>query len=190
MRRAAFIDRDGVINEELDYVHRVEDFHILPGVVDGLRLLAESGFALVVVTNQAGIAKGYYTEQDFQHLTAHMRTAFKAQGVELAAVYHCAHHPDGVVPGLSGPCDCRKPQPGMLFQAARDLGLDLARSVMVGDKPSDTQAGRAAGVAWTVLVESGHALPADATAHADHRCADLLAAARWLCEPAILARIA
>ena len=188
VRRAAFIDRDGVINEELDYVHRVEDFHLLPGVVDGLRLLADNGFALVVVTNQAGIAKGYYTEHDFQQLTGHMRATLADHGVELAAVYHCPHHPAGVVAGLAIECDCRKPRPGMLLQAAAELDLDLTRSVMVGDKPSDTQAGRSAGVAATVLVESGHALPPDALAHADHACADLLAAARWICDPAVLPR--
>lgn len=189
-RRAAFIDRDGVINEELDYVHRIEDFHILPGAIDGLRLLADNGFLLVVVTNQAGIAKGYYTEHDFQRLTDHMRAVFRESGVELAAVYHCAHHPAGVVPDLATDCRCRKPEPGMLLEAAGELGIDLARSVMIGDKVSDTQAGRAARVARTVLVESGHALPPDAGAHADHRCADLLAAAQWICDPSILAHFA
>ncbi len=183
-RRAAFIDRDGVINAELDYVYRVEDFHVLPGAVAGLRQFAELGYALVVVTNQAGIAKGRYSEADYALLTAHMRELLRRQGVEFAGVYHCPHHPDGSVARYAVPCACRKPAPGLLLQAATDLGLDLARSVLVGDKISDTQAGRAAGVRWTVLVESGHRLPADALTHADHRCADLAEAAAWVAEQA------
>ncbi len=180
-RPAAFIDRDGVINAELDYVHRIADFHVLPGVFDGLRALAAHGFELVVVTNQAGIAKGLYTEADFQRLTRHMLALFADEGIRVAAVLHCPHHPQAVVREYALECDCRKPAPGMLLRAAAEHGLALERSVMIGDKTSDTDAGRAAGVASTVLVESGHALAADALAHADHRCADLRAAAQWIC---------
>lgn len=181
-RPAAFIDRDGVINTELNYVHRREGFVLLPGVIEGLRLLSSQGFALVVVTNQAGIAKGLYDEAAFASLSTHMRDLLAAQGVELAGVYHCPHHPRGSVPAFAIECDCRKPAPGMLLRAARDLNLDLANSVLVGDKPSDTAAGRAAGVALTVLVESGHALPTDTQTLADHRCAGLHEAAQWLCQ--------
>lgn len=180
LRPAAFIDRDGVINAEHNYVHRVEDFHVLAGVFEGLKLLAEAGFALVVVTNQAGIAKGLYSEEDFQVLTRYMLGLFAAKGIDVAAVYHCPHHPAGKVPAYASECDCRKPAPGMLLRAAREHGLDLGRSVMIGDKTSDVAAGRAAHVAATILVESGHALGADAAAHSDHVATDLLAAARWL----------
>jgi len=178
---AAFIDRDGVVNVERHHVYRIEDFELLPGVIDGLRRLAAHGYALVVVTNQAGIAKGLYGEPDYERLTAHMRGLLAAQGVQLAGVYHCPHHPHGTVPAYTRSCACRKPAPGMLLQAAAELALDLPRSVLVGDKPSDTAAGRAAGVACTVLVESGHALPADAARLADHCCAGLAQAADWLC---------
>jgi D-glycero-D-manno-heptose 1,7-bisphosphate phosphatase len=180
-RPAAFIDRDGVINEELNYVGRIEDFHLLPGACNGLRRLASCGYALVVVTNQAGIAKGRYDETAYEELTRHMRDLLASEGVALAGVYHCPHHPEGTVARHAIACDCRKPAPGMLLRAARELGLDLARSVLVGDKISDTEAGRAAGLRWTVLVESGHALPEDALRFADHRCADLDQAAWWLC---------
>ncbi len=183
MRKAAFIDRDGVINTERRYVYRMEEFQIIRGVVEALRQLSAHGYALVVVTNQAGIAKGLYTEADFNHLTNQMRERFAADGITFAGVYHCPHHPHGSVPAYRRDCDCRKPAAGMLVRAARELNLDLSRSVLVGDKPSDTQAGRAAGLRWTVLVESGHALPDDALRHADHRCADLAAAASWLCSP-------
>lgn len=187
-RPAAFIDRDGVINTELNYVHRREDFELLPGVIEGLRLLARHGWVLVVVTNQAGIAKGLYDEAAFAALTAHMRTLLAEQGVELAGVYYCPHHPKGTVTAFAVDCDCRKPLPGMLLRAARELNLDLANSVLVGDKSSDTAAGRAAGVALTVLVESGHALPTDTRGLADHRCKGLREAAQWLVQQVRLPR--
>lgn len=181
LRPAAFIDRDGVINTELNYVSRPADFHLLPGVIEGLTQLAAHGFALVVVTNQAGIAKGLYDETAYQILTSYMRALLASHGVQLAGVYHCPHHPQGSVARYAVDCDCRKPLPGLLLRAAAELSLDLSRSVLVGDKPSDSAAGRAAGVALTVLVESGHCLPDDTTQLADHRCAGLAQAAAWLC---------
>ena len=180
MMPIAFLDRDGVINQELDYVHRIEDFHLLPGVVDGLGLLHRSGYQLVVATNQAGIGRGLYSEVDYELLTAHMKALLAAAGAPLSAVYHCPHHPSAALGAYRIDCDCRKPRPGMLLQAARDLGLDLAQSVIVGDKHSDLEAGRAAGLAACVLVESGHTPSAKARALADHTCADLAAAARWI----------
>ena len=189
LRPAAFIDRDGVINAELHYVHRIEDFHILPGVFEGLRLLAAAGFALVIVTNQAGIAKGLYSEADFHVLTRHMLGLFAAEGIAITAVYHCPHHPAGKVAAYAHECDCRKPAPGMLLRAASEHGLDLHRSILIGDKTSDTDAGRAARVALTVLVESGHAHEASAATHADHVAVDLLAAAHWLRSQPLLQRL-
>jgi D-glycero-D-manno-heptose 1,7-bisphosphate phosphatase len=180
LRPAAFIDRDGVINAELGYVHRVEDFRLLPRVAEGLRGLQQCGYELVIVTNQAGIARGLYGEPEYQHFTRHMLEVLAAQGVRPSAVYHCPHHPDGTIERYAIHCNCRKPAPGMLQRAAVELGLDLARSVMIGDKTSDTAAGRRAGVCSTVLVASGHALPGDVAQHADYCCKDLLAAADWL----------
>jgi D-glycero-D-manno-heptose 1,7-bisphosphate phosphatase len=177
---AAFIDRDGVINADLGHVHRVRDFRFVPNAVAGLRLLADSGFRLIVVTNQAGIAKGMYTEADYELLTRHMTAALEAEGVRLAGVYYCPHHPQGVIERYAIHCACRKPAPGMLLLAAQELGLNLPGSIMIGDKISDAAAGRAAGVARTVLVESGHRLPADSRSHADHQAPDLLAAASWI----------
>lgn len=179
-QKAAFLDRDGVINYERDYVHRIEDFEIIPGVPEGLKHLTSLGFALVIVTNQAGIAKGKYGVSDYHRVTAHMLALLAAQGIAIAGVYHCPHHPEGIVPALSHHCVCRKPAPGMLFQASHDLRLDLPRSILVGDKTSDIVAGRAAAVRSTILVESGHPIPTGASISADHRCVDLLAAAKWL----------
>jgi D-glycero-D-manno-heptose 1,7-bisphosphate phosphatase len=179
-RPAAFIDRDGVINIERGYVHKEADFELLPGVFDGLRRLQSAGYALIVVTNQAGIAKGYFSESDFDRLTAHMLDKLSVEGIRIEKVYHCPHHPRATRADLRCNCTCRKPGPGMLLQAAFDLGLDLARSVLVGDKSSDIEAGRAAGLASCVLVRSGHPFSLADQALADACADDLAAAAIWL----------
>lgn len=145
-RAAAFLDRDGVINRDHGYVGRWEDFEFLPGAIEGMRLLQQYGYGLIVVTNQSGIARGFYTEADFQLLTQRMMQELELQGVHLTAVYHCPHHPQGSVQELAIECDCRKPAPGMLLRAAQDHGLSMVDSVMIGDKTSDLQAGLAAGV--------------------------------------------
>lgn len=182
-RPAAFIDRDGVINVEHGYVHKIADFEWVPRVFDGLRRLQSAGFALIVVTNQAGIAKGYYAESDFDRLTAHMLEQLNAEGIQIERVYHCPHHPRAARADLRRNCACRKPAPGMLLQAASDMDLDLAHSVLIGDKSSDVAAGRAAGVARCVLVRSGHTISLADQALADACVDDLAAAAIWLTEP-------
>jgi len=163
-RRAVLLDRDGVINTEVNYLWRPEDFAFVPDTPQALAALQAAGWALVVVTNQSGIARGHYSEADYQRLTAHLRTLLAGHGVTLDAVLHCPHLPDASVAAYRQDCGCRKPAPGMLLAAAEQLGLDLARSVLVGDKASDLAAGRAAGVGRLVLVESGHA--PDPAAHA------------------------
>ncbi len=180
LRPAAFIDRDGVINKELAYVHRIEDFVLLPNAVTGLRTLAQAGYALVVVTNQAGVARGYYDESVVLKLHDHLRSLLLGSDVHLEAIFYCPHHPEGTVAGYKRECACRKPAPGMVLEAARTLGLDLAASVMIGDKRSDVDAGRAAGVALNLLVRSGHDLNATDQLHADAVCTDLLDAARFV----------
>lgn len=151
-RAAAFIDRDGVINVDHGYVHRADQFELLPGVPAALQRLQEAGFLLIVVTNQSGIARGLYTEDDYARLTQHLRDLLAEDGVELDAVYHCPHLPDATVPAYRRQCDCRKPSPGMLLRGIAEFGVDASRSVLIGDKPSDIQAGRAAGVRWCCLV--------------------------------------
>lgn len=180
MTPAAFIDRDGVINEERAYVHRRADFVLLPGAVEGLKRLQAAGYPLVVVTNQSGIARGLYTEADYQDLTRHMSALLQSQGVSLAGICHCPHHPGSAIDALRIDCDCRKPRPGLLLRAAAELGLDLAESVLVGDKRSDIEAGRAASLAASVLVRSGHPVSADDAAAADACFPGLLEAAHWL----------
>ena len=119
--KGAFIDRHGVINEERNYVHRIEDFVLLPGVPQGLDLLLDAGFRFIVVTNQAGIARGYYDRSVMDRLHDHLREQLALQGVALDAIYFCPHHPQGSVKELAVECDCRKPAPGMLLQAAIDF---------------------------------------------------------------------
>lgn len=152
LRRAAFLDRDGVINVDLGYVVRQEDFHFVPGVLEAARILADRGFALVVITNQSGIARGLYTVDDFQRLTRWMRERFAEAGAPLAGVYFCPHHPTEGRGAYRVDCTCRKPAPGMLRAAAHELGLDLARSVLFGDRRSDLEAAHAAGVPQRVLL--------------------------------------
>lgn len=172
-RKAAFLDRDGVINREVGYLHRWADFEFLPGVLTAMRALHEAGYALVVVTNQSGIARGYYTETDYHALTTQLRAALAEAGCPATAIYHCPHHPAGSVAGYARACDCRKPAPGMLLRAAAEHGLSLADSFMVGDKADDARAARAAGVGRVYLVTSGHALPEGAAELADAVYADL-----------------
>ncbi len=176
MRKAAFLDRDGVINREVEYLHRIEDFEFIEGALEGCRRLQEKGYLLVVITNQSGIARGLYTEDDFQRLNAWMLQRLKEHGVEIAGVYFCPHHPTEGVGPYRTECDCRKPEAGMIEAACREHDLDAAASILVGDKASDAEAGRRAGVGRVFLVHSGHALSTEDAALADHVCADLLEA--------------
>lgn len=162
MKAAAFLDRDGVVNIDHGYVFRREDFEFVPGTLDAARELKSMGLALVVVTNQSGIARGYYGPDEFHALTEWMKEAFAAHGAPLDGVYYCPHHPtDGDAPYRQA-CQCRKPAPGMLLDAARDVGIDLRRSVLFGDKASDLQAALAAGIPHRVLLGTdGRGLPDD-----------------------------
>ena len=145
-KRAVFLDRDGTLNVDVGYLSRPEDFQLLPGVVGALKRLQAAGFCLVVVTNQSGIARGYFDLTAVERIHQHLRQLLFQSGITLAGIYVCPHHPEGIAGGTySTVCECRKGKPGMLLEAARDLGLDLARSFMVGDKVSDLEAGFHAG---------------------------------------------
>lgn len=181
--KAAFIDRDGVINEERNYVHRIEDFVLLPGSVKALALLRDAGYRLIVVTNQAGIARGYYDVAAMNRLHDYLCARLEEEEVKLDAIYFCPHHPEGIAKGFNVKCDCRKPAPGMLLQAAQDFNVDLATSVLIGDKASDIEAGKRAGVGLTIIVESGHKIDSADRLEADLVKSDLLEAAISLTRP-------
>lgn len=151
MRKALFLDRDGVINKEKNYLYKIEDFEFIDGVFDTCRYFQDLGYLIIVITNQAGIARGKYTEKDFDILTTWMIKEFEKEKITISKVYHCPHHPD-----FSGECACRKPNTGMLIQAQNEFDLDLSQSILVGDKNSDIEAGIKAGVKLNYLVRTGH----------------------------------
>lgn len=152
---AIFLDRDGTINIDHGYVHEIDDFQFIDGVIDACRELKKMGFALVLVTNQSGIARGKFSEAQFMRLTEWMDWSLADREVDLDGIYFCPHHPEAVIEEYRQVCDCRKPQPGMLLQAQKELNIDLAASYMVGDKIEDMQAAAAAGVGTKVLVRTG-----------------------------------
>ena len=156
---AVFLDRDGVINVDSGYVSSWSAFEFLPGAIEAMRDLCQSGYALVIVTNQSGIARGYYSEADFLTLTQTMRGHLETQGVSLAGVYYCPHLADAAVSEYGLECECRKPLPGMIFKAVSELTLDLTKSAMVGDKVSDMQAAHAAGIETCFHVTQGETAP-------------------------------
>jgi D-glycero-D-manno-heptose 1,7-bisphosphate phosphatase len=149
---ALFLDRDGVINEDRGYVHKPEDTVFLPGIFELVRVANQRGYKVIVVTNQAGIGRGYYTEAAFQNYTEWQLGVFAQQAAHIAAVYHCPHHPEFGLGSYGVKCQCRKPEPGMLLQAAIDHGIDLPNSILIGDKEGDVQAGKKSGVATSIIV--------------------------------------
>ena len=150
MNKALFLDRDGVINVEKHYVHRIEDFEFVDGIFDMCRCAQELGFKLVVITNQAGIARGYYTVADYERLTEWMLERFASHGIQIHRVYYCPYHPTAGIGDYRRVSFDRKPNPGMILRAKEDLNLDLSASVLVGDKDSDLQAGEAAGIRYNL----------------------------------------
>ena len=145
MDKAIFLDRDGVINEDTGYVYKIENFNAINGVFDALRKL-QNFYKLFVVTNQSGIGKGYYTEEDYQKVTVYMISLFEKERIKIERVYHCPHHPDES-------CECRKPKTKFIKEAAKDFDLDLKNSWVIGDKISDTDMGEAVGCK-TILIDS------------------------------------
>ncbi|OHB33325.1 MAG: D,D-heptose 1,7-bisphosphate phosphatase [Desulfuromonadaceae bacterium GWC2_58_13] len=154
-RRAVFLDRDGTINFEKDYLYRIEDFEFVEGAPEAIRQLNEAGFAVIVVTNQSGVARGYYSMEDVDCLHRYIQKKLAEAGAAIDAFYVCPHHPVFGVGEYRRDCDCRKGKPGMLLRAAVDFGLDLEKSYMVGDKLVDVEAGLAAGCT-SFLVNTGY----------------------------------
>lgn len=156
--KVAFLDRDGVINEEVNYLHKKEDFKFTPHCISGLKRIISYGYKIIIVTNQAGIAKGLFTIDAYHELTEWYKEELLSMGVEILDVYFCPHHPEGVVPEYRIDCTCRKPKPGMLLNANAKYQIDLENSFIVGDKTSDIEAGLNFGLSRAYLVETGHKL--------------------------------
>ncbi len=182
MRPAVFLDRDGTIIEEVGYLNHLDRLRFFPWTVDAVRVLANAGFAVVVVTNQAGVAKGYYGEELVRETHRFIEARLRAGGARVDGFYYCPHHPKATVEAYRVVCECRKPSPGMVRQAAKDLGLDVTRSYVVGDRWGDVELAAAAG-ARSVLVRTGYGQADDARPGAavpDHVADNLAAAAAWI----------
>ncbi|MBF0752521.1 MULTISPECIES: D-glycero-beta-D-manno-heptose 1,7-bisphosphate 7-phosphatase [Pasteurellaceae] len=167
MNKAIFLDRDGTLNIDYGYVHDIDHFKFIDGAVDALRELKSMGYLLVLVTNQSGIARDYFSEDQFLQLTEWMDWSLAEQGVDLDGIYYCPHHPDGKGEYKAN-CNCRKPKSGMLLQAIENLKIDPTRSVMIGDKVDDLKAGIGAKVKTNVLVRSGKSVTEEGVILADY----------------------
>ena len=158
MKKAVFFDRDGTLNVDVHYLHRIEDFQWMPEAVEAIEYCHRQGYLVVVVTNQSGVARGYYEEADVMRLHKWMNEELAGRGAApIDGFYYCPHHINASVPEYAVDCDCRKPKPGMIFKACRELGIDAGQSFMIGDKPRDAECGEAAG-AKGVLYEGGSLL--------------------------------
>lgn len=153
MNKALFLDRDGIINIDKGYVYRKEDFEFVEGIFDVCRVASDNGYLLIVVTNQAGIGRGFYTEQDFQELSRWMSAEFASRKLPITAIYHCPFHPIGGIGEYKVDSYDRKPNPGMLLRAQQEHDLNLSESILVGDKESDIEAAINASVGCAVLIQ-------------------------------------
>ena len=163
--KAVFIDRDGTINEERQYVGKIEDFELIPGSLEALKLLTENGIKIYIITNQAGIAKGFFTIKQFHRLTEHMINLFKNEGIEIEKVLYCPHHPDGIVAEYAKDCLCRKPNTKLLKDVIEENNYQMDEIVLIGDKNTDIEAGKRLGIR-TFLVETGYGAEEKRTTHA------------------------
>ncbi len=181
MKPAVFLDRDGSINEEMGYINHISRFVLLPQVIPAIRRLNQAGLKVVVVTNQSGAARGYFAPDLVDQVHTYMRRLLEEGGARLDGIYACLHGPEAG-------CACRKPKPGLILQAARDLDLDLARSYIVGDRFKDLETGANAGVPKGILALTGYGrgeyefIGPSGKVQPVYVAADLLAAARWIVE--------
>jgi D-glycero-D-manno-heptose 1,7-bisphosphate phosphatase len=180
-QKAAFLDRDGTISVERGHILNSQELALLPGSASAIQALRADGWKVLVVTNQSHVARGLITETELVVIHRDFEQMVLDAGAALDGLYYCPHHPNGAVPKYSFACDCRKPRPGMLLQAAREHGVDLRKSVLVGDALRDIKAGQAAGIRHSILVRTGHGQAVERQSHgADHVADDLAAAVTWI----------
>ena len=154
--KVIFLDRDGVINEEVGYLHKIKDFKFINGVIDSCNYFLSLGYQIIVVTNQSGIGRGFYKEEDFHIVNEWMLDNFQQEGVRILDVFFCPHEPND-------DCYCRKPKPGLFIDAKEKYDIDMNKSWMIGDKEVDIEAANNAGISQTILVRSGHSINENAT---------------------------
>lgn len=163
MSKVIFLDRDGTINKEVNYLYKTDEFEFIDGAIDAIKTFHKLGYKVIVITNQAGIARGYYEEKDVQTLHNYLDTLLERYNTFIDAYYYCPHHPEGTVEKYKGKCNCRKPEIGMIEKAKEDYNIDLTKSVIVGDKESDILTGKNVGIGKTILVKSGHTVDEEKT---------------------------
>ena len=149
--KTIFLDRDGVVNKEINYLYKIDDFEFIEGIFDACLYFQNLGYAIIIVTNQSGISRGYYNESDYKIITKWMLTQFRDKGIIILDTFHCPHGPKST-------CECRKPKPGMFIEAKKKHNTDMKHSWMIGDKEVDIKAANAAGIKNTILVRSGHVI--------------------------------
>ena len=178
---AVFLDRDGTINVEKDYLYKIEDFEFIPGVPEAIKSLKDAGFLVIVVSNQSGVGRGYFDEHAVELFNQHIQDQLAVYGTSIDAFYYCPHHPEEGLGTYRKSCDCRKGSPGMLLQAASDHAVDLGRSFMIGDKIADIEAGERAGCqSILVLTGYGEKTSLQAAAKAVPRCLSLVSAVQLI----------
>ncbi len=174
------MDRDGVIIEDTGYIGRVDRCRFLPGVTQAVKLLNAAGFKVIVVTNQSGVARGYFSEEAVREVNQFVTEKLAREGALIDRIYYCPHHKDGIIENYRKDCYCRKPNPGMIEQAVLDLGLDISKSFLIGDKASDIEAGRRAGCRTILLTVGGSAANLNGDITPDYIASDISDAVRWV----------
>ena len=184
MERAAFLDRDGTIIKHVDYVYDCSQVKFIPRASEAIKLLNDNGFKVIIITNQPGVAKGYFTEETVKEINEHIQKSLVKEGAHIDKFYYCPHHAEGTIAEYAKECDCRKPKPGMIEKAVRELGIDLKGSFVIGDRAIDVEAGERAGCRTILLADedppnSGKG----ANTISDYVVPDLYGAVKWLMEP-------
>lgn len=154
IKNIAFLDRDGVINIDKNYLYKWADFQFIPGSIEGMKKLIDANYEIIIITNQSGIARGFYTENDYLKLTSKYNEFLKENGVNILDIFYCPHFIGGIVKHYSINCECRKPKPGMILKAMKKYNINLSKSILIGDKESDILAGKSSGLSKTFLIST------------------------------------